>query len=97
MKLGRYVTVDDCGNLCHVSVDPSIYYKNPELCSFRCGHEFGLELNWNGALKPVCYNFLEELGRLASFKCLFFSLRAALLQNRVFSFYSYERSVWFQC
>ena len=25
MKFGRYVTVDDGGNLCHVSVDPSIY------------------------------------------------------------------------
>ena len=25
MKFGRYVTVDDSGNLCHVSVDPSIY------------------------------------------------------------------------
>ena len=24
-KLRRYVTVDDGGNLCHVSVDPSIY------------------------------------------------------------------------
>ena len=29
------------------------YTKNPELCSLRCGDEFGLELNWNGALKPV--------------------------------------------
>ena len=26
------------------------YTKNPELCSLRCGDEFGLELNWNGAL-----------------------------------------------
>ena len=25
MKFGRYVTVDNGGNLCHVSVDPSIY------------------------------------------------------------------------
>ena len=24
-RFGRYVTVDDGGNLCHVSVDPSIY------------------------------------------------------------------------
>ena len=24
--------------------------KNPELCNVRCGDEFGLELNWNGAL-----------------------------------------------
>ena len=57
MKFGRYVTVDDGGNLCHVSVDPSIYSaKNPELCticSVRCGDEFGLELNWNGELNPV--------------------------------------------
>ena len=53
MKLGRYVTVDDGGNLCHASVDPSIYYKNPELCSLHCGDEFGLELNWNGAFNPV--------------------------------------------
>ena len=29
------------------------YTKNPELCSLRCGDEFGLELNWNGALNPV--------------------------------------------
>ena len=72
MKLGRYVTVDDSGNLCHVSVDLSIYYKNPELCSLRCGDEFVLELNWNGALNPVYYNSVEELGRLACFKCLFF-------------------------
>ena len=79
MKLGRYVTVDDGGNLCHVSVDPSIYYKNPELGSLRCGDEFGLELNWNGALNPVYYNSVEELGRLACFKCLFFSLRAGSL------------------
>ena len=28
MKFGRYVTVDDGGNLCHVSVDPSIYRKH---------------------------------------------------------------------
>ena len=27
------------------------YTKNPELCNVRCGDEFGLELNWNGALK----------------------------------------------
>ena len=53
MKLGRYVTVDDGGNLCHVSVDPSIYYKNPELYSLHCGDEFSLELNWNRALNPV--------------------------------------------
>ena len=26
------------------------YTENPELCSMRCGDEFGLELNWNGAL-----------------------------------------------
>ena len=25
MKFGRYVTVDDGGDLCHVSVDASIY------------------------------------------------------------------------
>ena len=53
MKLGRYVTVEDGGNLCHVSVDPSICYKNAELYSLRCGDEFSLELNWNGALNPV--------------------------------------------
>ena len=29
------------------------YTKNPELCSFRCGDEFGLELNWNGSLNPA--------------------------------------------
>ena len=29
------------------------YTKNPELCSVPCGDEFGLELNWNGALNPV--------------------------------------------
>ena len=69
---------------------------NPELCSLRCGDEFGLELNWNGALNPVYYNSVEELGRLAFFKCLF-SLRAGSPQNRVCSFYSYERSVSFQC
>ena len=28
-------------------------YKNPELCNVRCGDEFGLELNWNGALNHV--------------------------------------------
>ena len=50
-----------------------IYYKNPELCSLRCGDEFGLELNWNGALNPVYYNSVEELGWLACFKCLFFA------------------------
>ena len=27
--------------------------KNPELCNVRCGDEFGLELNWNGALNHV--------------------------------------------
>ena len=52
MKFGRYVTVDDGGNLCHVSVDRQ-YTKNPELCNVRCGDEFGLELNWNGALNHV--------------------------------------------
>ena len=49
------------------------YSKNPELCSLRYGDEFGLELNWNGALNPVYYNSVEELGRLACFKCLFFA------------------------
>ena len=29
------------------------YTENPELCSMRCGDEFRLELNWNGALNPV--------------------------------------------
>ena len=29
------------------------YTKNQELSSLRCGDEFGLELNWNGALNPV--------------------------------------------
>ena len=29
------------------------YTETPELCSMRCGDEFGLELNWNGALNPV--------------------------------------------
>ena len=29
------------------------YTKNPELCNVLCGDEFGLELNWNGALNPV--------------------------------------------
>ena len=29
------------------------YTKNSELCNVRCGDEFGLELNWNGALNPV--------------------------------------------
>ena len=48
MKLGRYVTVDGGGNLCHVSVDPSIYYKNAELCSpgfVACVVE--MNLAWN--------------------------------------------------
>ena len=50
MKFGRYVTVDDGGNLWHLTRQ---YTKNPELCSLRCGDEFGVELNWNGALNPV--------------------------------------------
>ena len=29
------------------------YTENPELFSMRCGDEFGLELNWNGALNPA--------------------------------------------
>ena len=45
---GRYVTVDDGSNLCHV-----LLTRHPQLCSMRCGDEFGLELNWNGALNPV--------------------------------------------
>ena len=28
-------------------------YENPELCNVRCGDEFRLELNWNGALNRV--------------------------------------------
>ena len=31
------------------------YTKNPELCNVRCGDEFGLELNWNGALNHVLW------------------------------------------
>ena len=52
------------------------YTKNPEFCNVRCGDEFGLELNWNGALNHDLYHdSVEELGRLARFlKCLFFSL-----------------------
>ena len=45
MKLGRYVTVDDGGNLCHVSVDPSIYYNQRALMSqliHGLGHEITL-------------------------------------------------------
>ena len=49
---GRYVTVDDGSNLCHVLLTRQ-YTKNPEHCSMRCGDEFGLELNWNGTLNPV--------------------------------------------
>ena len=52
---GRYVTVDDGGNLCHVLLTRQ-YTKNPEhcsICSMRCGDEFGLELNWNGTLNTV--------------------------------------------
>ena len=45
MKLGRYVTVDDGGNLCHVSVDPSIYYKNPDQSFVACIVE--MNLAWN--------------------------------------------------
>ena len=37
----------------------------------RCGDEFGLELNWNGGL-TLYYDSVEELGRLACFKCLLF-------------------------
>ena len=48
MKFGCYVTVDDGGILLTRQ-----YTKNPELCNVRCGDEFGLELNWNGALNPV--------------------------------------------
>ena len=46
------MTVDDGGNLCHVLLTRQCT-KNPELCSMRCGDEFGLELNWNGVLNPV--------------------------------------------
>ena len=49
------------------------YTKTPELCNVRCGDEFGLKLNWNGRL-TLYYDSVEELGRLACFKCLFFSL-----------------------
>ena len=51
---GCYVTVDDGGNLCHVLLTRQ-YTKNPELSSMRCGDEFGLELNWNGALNHVLW------------------------------------------
>ena len=30
-----------------------MYTKNPELCSLRCGDEFGLELNWNLTLAAL--------------------------------------------
>ena len=49
MKFGRYVTVDGGFLLTRQ------YTENPELCSMRCGDEFGLELNWNGALNPVLW------------------------------------------
>ena len=29
------------------------YTETPEFCSVRCGDEFDLEINWNGALNPV--------------------------------------------
>ena len=44
--------------------------KNPELCSERCGDEFGLEFYWNGALNPVLW-FCGGIRALACFKCLF--------------------------
>ena len=44
-----------------------------KLCSVRCGDEFGLEFNWNGALNPV----LWFCGGWYAFT-VFFSLRAGL-------------------
>ena len=44
MKFGRYVTVDDGGNLVTFLLTRQST-ENPELCSMRYGDEFGLELN----------------------------------------------------
>ena len=59
------------------------YTKNSKLCNVRCGDEFGLELNWNRALNPVYYNSVEELGRLACFKCLFFASSRITSESRM--------------
>ena len=54
MKFGRYVTVDDMTAVTYVTfLLTRQYTKNPELCNVRCGDEFDLELNWNGALNHV--------------------------------------------
>ena len=47
MKFGRYVTVDGGGNLCHVSVDPSIYLKIQSFvaCVLKGQGIFSLEVN----------------------------------------------------
>ena len=49
------------------------YTKNPELCNVRCGDEFGLELNWNGALNPALW-FCGGIGAAGHALNVFFSL-----------------------
>ena len=71
--LGLQITLGSESHVSRNETRSSIYYKNPELCSLRCGDEFGLELNWNGAPNPVYYNSVGELGRLACLYIFFFA------------------------
>ena len=49
------------------------YTKNPELCSLRCGDEFGLELNWNGALNPCTMILWRNWGGWHALNVFFFA------------------------
>ena len=51
--------------------------KHPELCSVPCGDELAWNLNATERL-TLYYDSVEDLGRLACFKRLFFSLRAGV-------------------
>ena len=50
-------------------------FFDSQLCSVRCGDQFGLEFHWKGALNPV-QRFRGGIGAVGWILVFFFSLRA---------------------
>ena len=63
-------------------------FFDSELCSVRCGDEFGLEFNWKGALNPVLW-FCGGIGAAGMLLVFFFRFERESVQNPVCSLYSF--------
>ena len=69
-----------------ISESRGLTFFDSELCSVRCGGQFGLEFNWKGALNPIqrLCGGIEAVGWISVF---FFRFEHGSVQNRVCSLY----------